>query len=48
MREVTTSTIVDNLDAPWAFAFLLDGDILVTERFGALQLIQDGNITEVN
>lgn len=34
--EVRTETVVNGLDHPWAMAFLPDGDVLVTERPGAL------------
>lgn len=33
------SVIAKNLDTPWAIAFLPDGNILVTERPGRLQLV---------
>ncbi|WP_167646268.1 PQQ-dependent sugar dehydrogenase [Mameliella alba] len=34
--------VVEGLDIPWAFDFLPDGGILVTERSGRLLLIRDG------
>lgn len=34
--EVRVTTLADGLDHPWAMAFLPDGDMLVTERSGAL------------
>lgn len=34
--------VVEGLDIPWAFDFLPDGGILVTERAGRLLLIRDG------
>ncbi len=36
VAEVRAETIADGLDHPWAMAFLPDGDVLVTERSGAL------------
>lgn len=36
VAEVRTETAVDGLDHPWAMAFLPDGNVLVTERSGAL------------
>lgn len=41
-QEVSLTQITDNLDAPWAFAWLPNGDTLITERFGALRIIKDG------
>lgn len=37
-------TVADGLDHPWSIAFLPDGDMLVTERTGALLLVgKDGS-----
>ncbi|MCB1704576.1 MAG: PQQ-dependent sugar dehydrogenase [Halioglobus sp.] len=33
----TVTTLTDELDMPWSFAFMPDGDILVTERGGTVQ-----------
>ncbi len=38
------ATIVEGLDSPWGFAFLPDGDILVTELGGKLRLIRNGSL----
>lgn len=35
-------TIAEGLDSPWAFEFLPNGDLLVTERPGRLRLISGG------
>ncbi len=39
MRDLATVAIAENLDTPWATAFLPNGDILVTERPGILRQI---------
>lgn len=41
-RQISTSIVTEGLDAPWAFDWLPNGDILVTERFGSLRLVRDG------
>jgi glucose/arabinose dehydrogenase len=42
VRDAETTKIVSGLDAPWGFDWLPNGDILVTERFGALRIIREG------
>ena len=39
--------MVSGLDTPWAFGFLPDGTLLVTEREGKLLLIRDGAAREL-
>jgi glucose/arabinose dehydrogenase len=46
--EAQTSIAVSNLDAPRAFTFLPNGDILITERFGTLQLFSNGELLPVS
>lgn len=43
-RDAKTTEIVVGLDAPWGFDWLPNGDILVTERFGSLRMIRDGEM----
>lgn len=40
--------IVDGLDHPWGFAFLPDGDILITERPGSLLRLTVDGVREVS
>jgi glucose/arabinose dehydrogenase len=35
--DFTVSTVTDQLQMPWSFAFMPDGDVLVTERGGTVQ-----------
>ncbi|MEM8569588.1 MAG: PQQ-dependent sugar dehydrogenase [Pseudomonadota bacterium] len=51
-RQVATGSVevtrmVSGLDTPWAIGFLPDGGLLITERNGTLQLVQDGNARAV-
>ncbi len=43
---IEVSPVVDGLRNPWGFAFLPDGDILVTERGGALRVIRGGRLLD--
>lgn len=40
--------LVAGLNEPWSFAFLPDGAILVTERGGALWLVDDSEVTRIS
>ena len=42
--EASLKEVTQGLDAPWGFDWLPNGDILVTERFGTLRLIRDGQL----
>ncbi len=42
---VRLDIVVSGLDHPWSFAFLPDGNILVTERAGRLRLVVDGVVS---
>ena len=37
--ETSVTTIAENLDAPWSIAFVDDNEALVSERSGAIQLL---------
>ncbi|QND53771.1 PQQ-dependent sugar dehydrogenase [Phyllobacterium sp. 628] len=43
---ITAQTIADNLEHPWALAFLPNGALLVTERTGTLRIIKDGKTSD--
>jgi glucose/arabinose dehydrogenase len=44
---VTTETVAEGLEHPWALAFLPDGRILVTERAGRLRIVSPtGRVSE--
>ena len=47
LSELKYELIVDNLEVPWAFVFLPDNSILITERKGELIHFKDGNKTTV-
>jgi glucose/arabinose dehydrogenase len=43
-QEFRLETVAASLDTPWGLAFLPNGDMLVTERPGALRLIRKGKL----
>jgi glucose/arabinose dehydrogenase len=46
--QVRVVVVTDGLDHPWSLAFLPDGQLLVTERGGALQLVRrEGSVGPV-
>ncbi len=44
--DVQAETIASGLDHPWALEFLPDGAVLVTERSGAMRIVQDGEVSD--
>jgi glucose/arabinose dehydrogenase len=45
---VTLQKVADGLDSPWAFGFLPDGSVLVTEQGGTLKRIAQGQVAVVS
>jgi len=43
-RDVQVDAVVGGLDAPWAFDWLPNGDMIITERFGAVRIVRDGEV----
>jgi glucose/arabinose dehydrogenase len=48
-KRVEVSTLATNLDVPWSFAFLPDGDALITERDSGklLRVSPSGDVREI-
>ena len=42
--DYSTTIIASGFEQPWAHEFLSNGDILVTERAGAIKVVRDGKI----
>ena len=47
-HSVSVTTIADGLKSPWGLALLPGGDILVTEKAGALRLLRQGRRPALN
>lgn len=47
-EDIKVTRVVGGLERPWALAFLPDGRLLVTERPGRLNIIENGEATVVN
>ncbi len=47
-HNIKVVKVAGYLERPWALAFLPDGRLLVTERPGRLNIVENGNITQVN
>jgi glucose/arabinose dehydrogenase len=39
------SIVAENLDTPWALAFLPGGDMLITERPGRVRIVTNGRLS---
>jgi len=46
LESFALETVAQGLDMPWSFAFLPDGDILLTEKPGSLRRVHDGVVGE--
>ena len=44
--EVKVSVVARGINRPWSLAFLPKGDMLITERGGALRMVRDGVLVE--
>ena len=44
--EVKVSVVARGINRPWSLAFLPKGDMLITERGGALRLVRDGVLVD--
>ena len=47
-HNIKVTKVAGDLERPWALAFLPDGRMLVTEKPGRLNIIENGNTTLVN
>lgn len=45
--QFTVETVVEDLNIPWSIAFLPAGDLLITERAGALRIWGDGKVGQL-
>jgi glucose/arabinose dehydrogenase len=46
-QDIKVTKVVGGLERPWAVAFLPDGRLLVTERPGRLNIVENGESTQV-
>ncbi|TVR33192.1 MAG: PQQ-dependent sugar dehydrogenase [Balneolaceae bacterium] len=47
-QDIKVTKVAGDLERPWALAFLPDNRMLVTERPGRLNIVENGNVTVVN
>ncbi len=47
-QSLTVERVAGDLEQPWAIGFLPEGDLLVSERPGRLQLVSGSSVTEVS
>jgi len=47
-QDIKVAKVAGDLERPWALAFLPDNRMLVTERPGRLNIVENGNVTVVN
>ncbi len=45
VQKFTVDTVVNGLNVPWGMAFLPNGDMLITERSGALYIFSGGRLS---
>jgi glucose/arabinose dehydrogenase len=43
-KNITTTTLIEGLEAPWGLAFLPNGDMLITELLGQLRYVRAGQL----
>jgi glucose/arabinose dehydrogenase len=43
-QNVRATTLIEGLEAPWGFAFLPNGDMLITELLGQLRYVRQGRL----
>src|SRR3989344_446491 len=45
--QISTEVVAQNLDVPWAIAFLPDSRMIFTERSGKVKILENGIVSEV-
>ena len=44
LHSIFVEDVIEGLSTPWGMAFLPDGKILITERGGAIRIVEDGEL----